>query len=180
MIFENDELYLKFPTIEDKDLVMDFRREMLESNSNFAGSGKLEDFENYLDWLEKVKNDTSVENLPKDRVPATLFLTIRKSDNKMVGIVQVRHHIEHKYLKVYGGHIGDSIRPSERNKGYATAQIGLALEFCRVLGIKEVLLTADENNISSIKSILKNDGIFDKMVEDKETNKKLNRYFIYL
>ena len=96
--------------------------------------------------------------LCQKRVPATQFLTIRKVDNKMVGMVSVRHKLNGD-LKLHGGHIGDSVRKSERGKGYATEQIGLALKFCKELGIDKVLITCNRENIASSKSIIKNKGI---------------------
>ena len=90
-------------------------------------------------WLEKVQNDLSVDTIDKDRIPSTLYLTVRKSDNKIVGNLQIRHFLNEKLLN-YGGHIGDSVRPSERRKGYATEQIRLALEKCKKLGIDNVLM----------------------------------------
>ena len=75
----------------------------------------------------------------------------------MVGAVNIRHKLN-EYLLQYGGHIGDGIRPGERGKGYATRMIGLALEECKKLGIRKVLMVCDKENIGSAKSILKNGG----------------------
>ena len=77
-------------------------------------------------WLEKIQNDLSIDTIDKDRIPATVYLTIRKSDKKIVGNLQIRHFLNEKLLN-YGGHIGDSVRPSERRKRYSnrTNKIGI-------------------------------------------------------
>ena len=56
-------------------------------------------------------------------------------------------------LKKYGGHIGYSIRPTERRKGYNKINLYLALEVCKEHGIKEVLLDCDKSNLGSAKTM---------------------------
>jgi len=67
-------------------------------------------------------------------------------------------------MLINAGHIGDSIRPSERRKGYATAMIGLALKEAKALGIDRVLMCCDKENIGSAKSIMKNGGVLENEV----------------
>ena len=78
-----------------------------------AGDGGLDRIKDFDKWLEKVQKDISINTTDKDRIPATLYLTVRKSDKKIVGNLQIRHFLNEKLLN-YGGHIGDSVRPSER------------------------------------------------------------------
>ena len=63
-----------------------------------------------------------------------------------------------------GGHIGDGVRPSERKKGVATKMIALALEECKKIGIDEILIVCDKENIGSSKSIQNNGGILENEV----------------
>ena len=65
-----------------------------------------------------------------------------------------------------GGHIGDGIRPRGRRTGYATAMIALALEECKKLGIKKVLICCSKDNIGSAKSIINNGGVLENEIED--------------
>ena len=78
--------------------------------------------------------------------------------------LNIRHYLNAGLLRT-GGHIGDGIRPSERRKGYATEMIALALEECKKLGIRRVLMCCDKDNIGSAKSILKNGGVLENEVE---------------
>lgn len=171
-------LELIFPTKEYKKEIEKYLQEFLDNGENeIAGDGGLDRIRDFDKWLEKVQKDLSVDTIDKDRIPATLYLTIRKSDKKIVGNLQIRHFLNEKLLN-YGGHIGDSVRPSERRKGYATEQIRLALEKCKELGIDNVLMDCDKTNIGSAKSIQKNGGILEN--EIYFGNKLVQRYWISL
>ena len=173
-----DELELVIPTMEYKKEVEEYLQEFLDNGENeIAGDGGLDRIRDFDKWLEKVQNDLSVDTINKDEIPTTVYLTIRKSDKKIVGNLQIRHFLNKKLLN-YGGHIGDSVRPSERRKGYATEQIRLALQKCRELGIDNVLMHCNKNNIGSAKSIQNNGGILEDeiYVEDE----LIQRYWISL
>ena len=71
----------------------------------------------------------------------------------IVGIIDLRHHIDHPILSTWGGHIGYYVRPSERRKGYATKQIALALDYCKSLDIDKVLMSCTIDNIGSEKKV---------------------------
>lgn len=174
----NDELELIFPTKEYKKDVEEYLREFLDNGENeIAGDGGLDRIRDFDKWLEKIQNDLSVDTIDKDRIPATLYLTIRKSDKKIVGNVQIRHFLNEKLLN-YGGHIGDSVRPSERRKGYATEQMRLALGKCKELGIDNVLMDCDKTNIGSAKAIQNNGGVLENEIYVE--NELVQRYWISL
>ncbi len=90
-------------------------------------------------------------------------------------LVDIRHHLNEPLLK-NGGHIGDGVRPSERRKGIATAQIGLALQECKKFEIDKVLITCESWNIPSAKSIINNGGVLENEVEVE--GKMFQRYWI--
>ena len=46
-----------------------------------------------------------------------MYIAVRKTDDKIVGVIDLRHHINHPILGTWGGHCGYSVRPSERGKG---------------------------------------------------------------
>lgn len=173
-----DELELVFPTKEYKKKVEEYLQEFFDNEEyEIAGDGGLDRIKNFDEWLRKIQNDLLEENIEDNRIPATLYLTIRKSDNKIVGNLQIRHKLNDKLL-LYGGHIGDSVRPSERKKGYATEQIRLALQKCKELGIDNVLMDCNKSNIGSAKSIQNNGGILENEIYvDSEL---VQRYWISL
>ena len=172
-----ERLYLKLPLLEDKKNVIEFKQEFLGSGQEMAGVSELEQMDCYEDWLTKIRNEMNKETCVEGRVPATLYLTYRLSDNKLIGIVQVRHELN-DYLLKYGGHIGDCVRPSEQGNGYATEQIGLALQKCEEFGIKRVLITCLKNNIASARTIQKNAGKLEDEV--MENGQEKQRYWIDL
>ena len=129
-----------------------------------------DDFDFYLSNLETSE--------PKDGWgPDSTFFCFDEQRDIMVGAVNIRHCLN-DHLLLCGGHIGDGIRPSERRKGYATQMIGLALEECRKIGIKKVLMVCDKDNIGSAKSIIRNGGILENEVI--ENGKIKQRYWIDL
>ena len=172
---EKHRLYLKFPSIADKQNVIEYKNEFVFSNQKMAGVGGLDKFDNFEDWLNKIQRDTNIKTCDEGKVPATLYLAYRYKDNKLIGMLQIRHYLNDHLLQ-HGGHIGDSIRPSEQGNGYATEQIGLALEKCKELGIDRVLLTCNKQNVASARTIIKNGGVLENEIIDN--NEIIQRYWI--
>ncbi len=150
---------------EYKDKLFDMMKEWLAVEKDFSPyvirKNDYRDFEYYLENLE------TKEPTPEGRVPDSVFFCLDTDRDIFVGAVNIRHYLNDSLLYT-GGHIGDGIRPSERRKGYATAMIGLALEECKKLGIKRVLMTCDKDNIGSAKSIIKNGGVLENEVINEE------------
>lgn len=78
------------------------------------------------------------------------------------------------------GHIGYSVPPSERRKGYATGQLRLSLFKAKKLGLEKVLITCDKANIGSAKTIQKVGGILENEINSPDTGKIVQRYWIEL
>lgn len=131
-------------------------------------------FENMVKFL---KANQSGENLPEGWVPDSSYWLIDDS-NKILGAVNIRHSLTEKLLNC-GGHIGYGIRPSDREKGYATQILALALEKSKELGIDRVLVCCDATNIGSEKVILKNGGIRDTDYVEEDGN-IVHRFWIVL
>lgn len=106
------------------------------------------------------------------------YIAIRLCDNKIVGIIDLRHHIDHPILSVWGGHMGYTVRPSERRKGYAKEMLRQNLEFCRKRGLDKVLIVCDYDNIASEKTIVANGGVFEK--EILVDNNTMKRFWVKL
>lgn len=128
------------------------------------------DSDRYIESLE-------VKEPQENCVPDSTFFCLDTDRNRFVGAVNIRHYLNEK-LMAGGGHIGDGIRPSERGKGFGTRMIQLALEECRKLGIKKVLMCCDKDNIASARTIEKNHGILENEVLDEGT--PVLRYWITL
>lgn len=155
-----DILKLVVPDMTYKEQVMAFKSEMLENGSSFDGCAGLNEVETYEEWL-----DFRGRAEAKGWNPSQTWLTARKPDNRIVGIIDCRMVLT-DFLRQYGGHIGYCIRPSERRKGYAREQLRLALEKYRAAGETRVLVTCDRDNPGSERTILANGGVLENEVED--------------
>lgn len=93
--------------------------------------------------------------------------------------MDVRHYFN-DFLEQYGGHIGYSIRPSERRKGYATAMLRESLKYCREIGLIKILVTCLKDNEVSRKIILSCGGIYERTAVDPKTANHYERYWITL
>ena len=171
----NDKLVIRKPTLEDKEQILEMVNEFRKYESVLNGHGSIDKCESYEEWLEKLASYEDEKTLPEGRVLSTQYVTVRANDNKIVGLINARWYLN-DFLKIHGGHIGDSIRPTERNKGYATEQIRLVLEEFKKRGVDKVLITCKEENIASAKTIEKNGGKFEnKVTYDGDTYR---RYWI--
>ena len=173
-----EDIKLIKPALSNKQAVLEYRDEFLNAHETIHGSGSLERFATFEEWLKACEDNEHKDRIAKDRVPATLYLAVRQSDGRLVGMIDVRHSLN-EFLKAIGGHIGYSVRKSERRKGYASQMLKLALMRCRELGIKDVLVTCESTNVASAGVIKANGGMYEKQVVTEDFG-KLDHYWIGL
>ena len=174
-----EKLILMRPTAEYAKQIMECKREYLAANSSMDGCGPMRRTDDAMEYIEKCTLEENPETCPAALVPATQFMLVRKEDNKVLGFLQVRHRFN-DYLSKFGGHIGYSVRPSERRKGYAKKMLKMALPFCREIGLDKVLITCADGNIGSEKTILANGGIYESTVYEPNGDRNLKRFWITL
>jgi predicted acetyltransferase len=126
----------------------------------------------YLDALaEQERGEPSCNNVPS----TFLFAFVGP---RIVGRVSIRHSLN-AVLERVGGHIGYVVVPEFRRRGYATAMLGLALRIAHdELGIRRVLVTCDDDNVGSIKTIERNGGVLENVLEGRDLDKPKRRYWI--
>lgn len=176
----SQELQLVEPTIEYEGQVMAYREAFFQSGDSFDGCAGLEETEHYRDWLDF--EGRLSRKYGEDYVPSTVRLAVRKADNKVVGIIDLRHRLS-PFLQQYGGNIGYSVLPGERGKGHAREMLRLMLAYCKKQGMERVLVTCDKENIPSARTILANGGVLENEVADKaglSKSGRIQRYWIPL
>ena len=172
-----DKIILVKPDLSYADEIIKYKEESLKESPIINGSAGLDRLSSIEDWLEELNKRSCEDTVPEGLVPSSTYLGIREKDNYIVGMIDIRHYLN-EYLTQVGGNIGYSVRKTERNKGYAKQMLKLALEKCKELKIKKVLITCDEDNIASEKVILSANAKFEDIRNVDGENKK--RFWIDL
>ena len=172
-----DKIILVKPDLSYADEIIKYKEESLAESPIINGSAGLDRFSSIEVWLEELKKRSCEDTVPKGLVPSSTYLAVREKDNYIVGMIDIRHYLN-EYLTQVGGHIGYGVRKTERNKGYAKQMLKLALEKCKELKIKKVLITCDEDNIASEKVILSANAKLEDIRNVDGENKK--RFWIDL
>lgn len=174
-----DQCVLLKPDISFEHEIKAFREEMIASGSSIDGAGPLQNMEDIKEWIKHSQYCGIKEYVPENWVTCEQYIYVRLSDHKIVGMIQFRHYLN-KYFEKYGGHIGYSIRPDERRKGYAKKMLAECLKACRAYGLKDILLTCHEENEGSRRTILANGGVYESIVYCPSLDAYLERYWIHI
>lgn len=172
-----DKIILVKPDLSYADEIIKYKEESLAESPLINGSAGLDRFSSIEIWFEELKKRSCENTVPKGLVPSSTYLAVREKDNYIVGMIDIRHYLN-EYLTQVGGNIGYGVRKTERNKGYAKQMLKLALEKCKELKIKKVLITCDEDNIASEKVILSANAKLEDIRNVDGENKK--RFWIDL
>ena len=172
-----DKIILVKPDLSYADEIIKYKEESLAESPIINGSAGLDRFSSIEIWFEELKKKSCEDTVPEGLVPSSTYLGVREKDNYIVGMIDIRHYLN-EYLTQVGGHIGYGVRKTERNKGYAKQMLKLALEKCKELKIKKVLITCDEDNIASEKVILSANAKLEDIRNIDGENKK--RFWIDL
>jgi len=156
------------------------RDKFLEMAQDFkrAGESRFQDeaadFDAYLEQLEMYRTG---DDLPDGDVASTTFFLL--DGEKLVGRSSLRHELSES-LAVFGGHLGYTVRPSERRKGYGSLILRLTVEKARARGLTKVFVTCDTDNTASAKIIEKNGGKLAGQIFYEVTGKLVSQYWIEL
>ncbi|MDU4467869.1 MAG: GNAT family N-acetyltransferase [Streptococcus mitis] len=161
---------LRRPGLADKEIVLEMMAESEKSQS--VHDGEFWDTENFVyeEWLKSNQDQEMRINLPEGWVPAIQLVAFAR-DGQAVGFFNLRLRLS-DYLLEVGGHIGYSIRPSKRSKGYAKESLRQGLQIASEKNIKRTLVTCSVNNAARRAVILANGGL----IEDVRNG--VERYWI--
>lgn len=129
----------------------------------------------FSEYVEKLAGWSKGEGVPETFVPSTFLVGV--VDGEIVGRLSLRHRLN-EFLKKIGGHIGYGVIPKHRRKGYATAMLKQSFPICASLGLDNVLVTCDVNNIGSIKVIEGCGGVLENITNDPTLEVQKRRYWI--
>ena len=163
--------------LNDETELLNMVQEIQQTDGNFEGLDNLSKFDNIDSFLTKLKQNKHQAFLRPGLVPQTTFGVFDGS--RLVGGFNLRHRLCETLLQ-HGGNIGYLIRPSQRQKGYGTALLSLALKEAKAIGLEKVLVSCREENIFSSKVIEHNQGRRDKDYFDESSNTTYRRYWINL
>lgn len=156
-----NEICLVRPALEHKEEALAYREEHFRHGEKIIyGSELFDKTESYEEWLTAVTRNTDPRTVNESWVVTDTFFAVRKSDGRIVGIIDLRHTLN-DFLKDLGN-CGYSVRPSERKKGYATEMLHQLLQVAEKAGMRELHISVEKENTASIKVIQKNDGVYER------------------
>lgn len=121
--------------------------------------------------------DTTAE-LPEGAVRNDLYWIC--DDGEVIGFLSFRHELN-AFLREIGGHIGYAVRASRRRQGYAAAALRLGLDRAREIGLERVLITCDDDNVASYRTIEGVGGVLqDVRLLPEHGDVALRRYWVEL
>jgi predicted acetyltransferase len=169
-----DTLVLRRPTLDEEDEFLRAHRATSPEVPTFLHS--YQEGMSLVRYLDMLADRERGENLPPNHVPETFLFAFK--DRRIVGRVTIRHALN-DVLARGGGHIGYVVVPEFRRQGYATEMLRQALRIAHDrLGLARVLVTCDDDNFGSIRTIEKNGGVLEAIADGPSLDKPKRRYWI--
>lgn len=173
-----ESLKLLKPTKDFENQILEIAQEFFDDGTALNWTSWLKRYVNNYDWrLGNINNNENKETVETWHVIAKQFILIRELDNKVLWFINARLELN-DWLLQHWWHIWYSIRPSERKKHYATAQLFSVLNIYRDLWVEKVLLTCDKSNIWSAKTIQNCGWILENEIIDPVDWELIQRYWI--
>jgi predicted acetyltransferase len=164
-------LVLRPPTMGDEEQVRAGHAELTSESFPYL-------FHPELSWgeqLDRIDREARGVDLPPGRVRAEFLVAEVGSD--LVGRVSLRHSLTPLLLEI-GGHVGYAVRPAFRGRGYATAMLRQSLHRLAALGVTEVLVTCDDDNLASATVIERCGGVLEDVRRLADEAPPTRRYWI--
>jgi len=127
--------------------------------------------EDFSKFVKKIRNRKYGKDLPPTYPQPEIEYWL-VDEETFIGRVGIRPQLSNKQKKKIG-HIGISIRPSKRKKGYGLKGLKIALKKARSEGLNKVLLICKKSNKASQKIIKKIGGELIEILELKNEPDRL-------
>ncbi len=146
---------------------------MSQDNFDFAlGLEAHPTFQEFVDWHAATRKG---EQLQPGRVPSTFLVAV--VGEVIVGRSSIRHELT-DWLLAHGGHIGYGVLPEHRRKGHAGEILRQSLIVARANGVDRVLVTCDDDNVASSRTIENSGGVFESFTLHTDGSVPTRRYWI--
>ena len=129
----------------------------------------------HKDHIQILQDYKNINKVPSHLVPSTMLYGF--INQEIVGRLSIRHFLNEN-LQKRGGHIGYSVSPLHRRKGYAKEMFKQGLEYCRHLGLKKILITCSDENEPSWKIIESFNAVLENKIYDEVDEEVIRRYWL--
>ncbi len=136
--------------IPEYDMFQEIPKKELGAQNEANGLSFIE----FKEFLKLKINEEKVELSEKEAPRITYIMYL---NSYPIGKISIRPRLN-DYWELHSGHIGFTIRPSERNKHYGSKILELALKECKRMKLFHVKLVCSPQNIGSQKVIQNNGG----------------------
>lgn len=145
------------PTLFSDEVAFRAAHRSLDESDQYPFGLNFRQDEPFADFVARHRLMARGLELAEGLVPATFLVAI--ADDEIVGRVSIRHELN-DFLRNEGGHIGYGVLRPFRRRGYATQMLTQSLTIARSLGVDQVLVTCDDDNVGSATVIERCGGRF--------------------
>lgn len=170
-------LALVKPALKFAESYVAMVREFMEANEGWFTNFSLA-LEDFAGFVHELEDEAQGIALPPGIAPQQTYWLIQ-AGVMVLGEIRLRPHLTPPFEQ-HNGHIGYTIRPSQRGHGYATRQLALVLDKAREQGLARVMLTIKGENLPSVRVIEKNGGKLEWQRIVSKVGKTLSCYWIEL
>ena len=132
-----NEFILIRPDMKYADQIAEYRSEFIASGDSMDGTGMLRQTDDASEYIKLCRDYELPEKTPSHLVPATQFLLICKSNDRVLGMLQVRHCLN-DYLEKFGENMYRPVEGITEKEGDFTINQGY-LEMSNVNVISEMV-----------------------------------------
>ena len=147
---EENRLRFRVPTNDDRENVLELRREFEQYNQSMA-VGDFGESEDFNEWLTRIMNGANMELLANGRPATFTYLSYRRTDDRLVGVVQIRLQDDRSFFGAQA-RIAGCVRPTEQGREYAINQIDFARDICRQIGVDRIIASCGQNDQAFVET----------------------------
>ena len=133
----------------------------------------LRDDDTWAGYLDRLAANAEGRDVPEGFVPATFL--VAEVEGMLVGRISLRHELN-DFLLREGGHVGYAVRPEHRGHAHARRMLAAGLDLLRERGVERVLVTCDDDNLASRRTIEACGGVLEDVRYD--SGSATRRYWI--